>query len=168
MVVQQIGADFPLESLLLAELGQLARELFEQVASLPCGIPLLSFLHDHPNTFSTVDSIAFRLNQSHESVESSLHGLLRLRLVQRLDVGPTLWSLTNDSRMRDAAGELVEWQNRWRVRLARVEQAIEGKSSDERVDCSAKRDGTCGRESCMTCSTFLFAAVHRLQSEMSQ
>src|SRR5512135_2693810 len=104
MAVRQIGADFPLESLLLAELGQSERDLFENVASLPCGIPLLAFLHEQPNTYSTLDAIAFRLNQSHEAVESSLYGLLTLGLVQRLDVGPTLWSLTGDADLRKAAG----------------------------------------------------------------
>ncbi len=168
MAVRQVDADFPLESLLLAELGAVERDLFENVSSLPCGIPLLAFLDENPNTFSTVDSIAFRLNQSHEAVEASLLGLLAEGLVQRLDVGPTLWSLTSDRRMRHASSELVNWQKRWRVRLARVEKAIEGKFTDERSSCPARQDGTCKGGNCMSCSTFLFAAVHRLQSEMRQ
>lgn len=168
MAVRPIGADFPLETLLLAELGQLERNLFAQVASLPCGIPLLAFLHEQPNTFSTLDSITFRLNKSQSAVESSLQGLLKLGLVQRLDVGLTLWSLTSDAEMRQAAGELVQWQNRWRVRLARVEQAIEGKLSVEASGCRARQDGTCQRDNCLSCSTFLFATMHQLQSDIRQ
>lgn len=168
MAERDSGADFPLETLLLAELAQLERRLFEQVACLPCGFPLLAFLHENPNTFSTVDSIAFRVNASHEAVEGSLHGLLRLGLVQRLDVGPTLWSLTGDADMRQAASGLVNWQNRWRARLARVEQTILGRSLNDKNDCDAREDGTCKRYDCFECSTMLFAAVQRLQSEIRQ
>lgn len=166
MAMQLREADFGLTSLLLAELGECERSLFEQLASLKCGIPLLSFFHDNPNTYSTVDSIAFRISSTHRDVEVGLAQLDELGIVARLDVGLTLWGLSSEERIRQCVQNVMDWQKRWQVRLAKVDLAVRGLSheSGERF-CGETASSRCPqRADCHRCATFLMATVDRLSN----
>ncbi len=163
MVMPVFEGESLLQVLLLAELGEKQRSVFKQVAALDCGIPLLSFLDHHSNTFSTVDAISFRLGEANEAVESSLQGLLELGLARRLDVGATLWGFSADPEQRELVHNLVNWQERWKVRLAEVERTIAGGASKKVRHNHSEPERACVDVDCSRCATYLLATVAHLQ-----
>ncbi len=165
VMIDSVDGDNVLERLLLAELDLNTQATFSEVATLSHGILLLAFLDANPNTLSAADAIAFRLGEDQEEIAESLRGLRRLGLVRRLDVGPTLWGLTDDPEKRDLVRTLVEWQNRWKVRLARLDRVVwgtpcEGQKQDHdgaAHDCREHAD-------CSRCASVLIAAIQTLQA----
>lgn len=164
VMIDGVTSDRVLETLLLAELTENEQSVFNHVAALDCGCSLLAFLDANANTLSTSDALAFRLGEENESVELALEGLHQIGLVRRLDVGPTLWGLAIDPEHRDITRTLVAWQNRWRVRLAKLDRVIHGVVCDGKKrrlddiahDCANHPD-------CSRCASYLLAAISGLQ-----
>lgn len=164
MSVEVAGGGFPLQTLLLAELKPSERDLFGQISSLKNGLALLAFFHNNPNTYSTADSIAFRTKEPASVIQTVLQAFQKMGLVIRLDVGPTLWRFTDDEEMRIQAAAVVNWQKRWRIRLTRVENAIQGKPSESGSKyCGGSASDACdGNADCWKCASFLVATVGHL------
>lgn len=158
--------DYALVEFLLAELTPVERDLFKAVANQPCGVSLLAFLTDRANTFSSVDSIAFRLDLPAEAVMTSLWGLFELGLANRLDVGPTLWRLTCDPDRAALAKDLIGWQKRWRIRLGRVHRVLQGASCDEPDCLEGRMSESCSEfPDCSRCTSDLLQAAELVQGE---
>lgn len=165
VMVDSIRADKVLETLLLAELDEKEQAVFSKVSALDYGTSLLSFLDSNSNTMSTADAIAFRIGRDQQAVESTLHELAELGLVRRLDVGPTLWGLTKDPDSRRLVRDLVSWQNRWHVRLARLDRAVRGLPCDDETQHTDDSHRDCAEHTdCSRCASFLLAAIANLRA----
>ncbi len=163
MVMQLVEGESLLQVLVLAELDEKQRSVFKQIAAFDCGMPLLSFLDHNSNTFSTVDAIAFRLGESNRAVASTLQGLLELGLARCLQVGPTLWGLSDDPERRELVRNLVNWQKRWQARLAEVERTISGTTGKKERRNHRESEQDCPGADCSRCATYLLATVAHLQ-----
>jgi hypothetical protein len=118
-----------LRSMLLTELDEHTRTLFKQLGMLHCGIQLVRFLVDNKHTLATVEGIAYHLNEPPAKVEADVHALEKLGLVRQVEVADlALFGVTVDSNGRQSMHDLCTWQERWQVRLARIERAIDGKA----------------------------------------
>jgi hypothetical protein len=118
-----------LRSVLLTELDEHTRVLFKQLCTLNCGIQLVRFLVENKHTLTTVAGIAYHLNEPPAKVERDVHALENLGLVRQVDVADlALFGVTMDSDRQLLMRDLCAWQERWRVRLARIECAIDGKA----------------------------------------
>jgi hypothetical protein len=120
-----------LPSVLLTELDEHTRALFKQLGMLHCGIQLVRFLVENKHTLSTVEGIAYHLNEPPAKVEADVQELENLGLVRQVEVADlALFGVTVDSNRRQSMHDLCAWQERWQVRLARIERAIGGKQDE--------------------------------------
>jgi hypothetical protein len=130
MNTQWFDDDSVLQSVLLTELDEHTRVLFKQLCTLNCGILLVRFLVENTHMLTTVAGIAYHLNEPPAKVERDVHVLENLGLVRQVDVADlALFGVTMDSDRRQLMRDLCAWQERWRVRLARMERAIDGKAA---------------------------------------
>lgn len=121
-----------LRSVLLTELDEHTRVLFKQLCMLNCGIQLVRFLVENKHTLATVDGIAYHLNEAPAKVEGDVQELENLGLVRQVDVADlALFGVTMDSDRRQLMRNLCAWQERWQLRLARIERAIDGKTVED-------------------------------------
>jgi hypothetical protein len=121
--------DSVLRSVLLTELDEHTRVLFKQLCTLNCGIQLVRFLVENKHTLATVAGIAYHLNEAPAKVEDDIQELENLGLVRQVDVADlTLFGVTMDSDRRQLMRDLCAWQERWQLRLVRIERAIDGKA----------------------------------------
>lgn len=141
MNVEWFDDESVLRSMLLTELDEHARALFKQLCLLNCGIQLIRFLLENKHTLATVEGIAYHLNEPPAKVESDVQELENLGLVRQVDVADlALVGVTVDSNRRQLMRDLCAWQERWQVRLARIERAIDGKAvGDEHRGIYANR-----------------------------
>jgi hypothetical protein len=117
------------ETFLFPELDAREKALFVQVLSVECGCALLRFLDRAADSLSTTDGIAFRLRQPYAVIECSLNTFRELGLVRQVNLGgSTFWGMVTDTEVRRIVRNLIAWQNRWRERLIRVEQLIDGRA----------------------------------------
>jgi hypothetical protein len=130
--------------MLLTELDEHTRALFKQLYRLHCGIQLVRFLVENTHTLATVEGIAYHLNEPPAKVEADIQELANLGLVRQVEAADlTLFGVTVDSNRRQSMHELCTWQERWQVRLARIERAIEGKAvRQENSDTYTSRGAT--------------------------
>jgi hypothetical protein len=118
-----------LPSALLTELDEHTRALFKQLCRLHCGIQLVRFLIENKHTLATVEGIAYHLNEPPVKVDADVQELANLGLVRQVEVADlALFGLTMDSNRRQSMHDLYAWQERWQVRLSRIERAIDGKA----------------------------------------
>jgi hypothetical protein len=118
-----------LRSVLLTELDEHTQMLFKQLCWLNCGIQLVRFLVENKHTLATVAGIAYHLNEAPAKVEGDIQELENLGLVRQVDVADlTLFGVTTDSQRRQLMHDLCTWQERWQLRLGRIERAIDGKA----------------------------------------
>jgi hypothetical protein len=123
-----------LRSVLLTELDEHTRMLFKQLCTLNCGIQLVRFLVENKHTLTTVEGIAYHLNQAPAKVEGDIQELENLGLVRQVNVaGLTLFGVTMDSDRRQLVRDLCAWQERWQLRLVRIERAIDGKAARDEI-----------------------------------
>ena len=117
-----------LRSMLLTELDEHTRMLFKQLCMLNCGIQLVRFLVENKHTLATVEGIAYHLNEPPAKVEADVQELENLGLVRQVEVADlALFGVTMDLNREQLMRDLCAWQERWQLRLARIERAIDGK-----------------------------------------
>ncbi len=122
-----LNGELAFGNILLSDLSEQARALFEQVCDLDLGLLLLHFLQTHRQTFMTADDIAFQLGEAPKSVEKDLTALVRLDVVEKADFsGVTLFRLTSQPPKRRIVSELAAWQDRWNIRLAKLHRLLLG------------------------------------------
>lgn len=127
MVPEWLDDGGRMQDMILSELDERTVKLFKSVLSYENGLPLLRFLAINEHTLLTVEDIAFNMSLPYATVETRLHALMEMRLVKRMEVvGVVLFGLTNDIEMREEIHDLVEWQERWQKRIARIAQVVEG------------------------------------------
>ena len=118
-----------LPSMLLTELDEHTRMLFKQLGMLNCGIQLVRFLVENKHTLATIEGIAYHLNEPPAKVERDIHALENLGLVRQVEAADlALFGVTMDLNREQLMRDLCVWQERWHVRLARIERAIDGKA----------------------------------------
>jgi hypothetical protein len=121
-----------LRSMLLTELDEHTRMLFKQLCMLNCGIQLVRFLVENKHTLATVEGIAYHLNEPPAKVRVDVQGLENLGLVRQVEVADlALFGVTMDLNREQLMRDLCAWQERWQLRLARIERAIDGKQVQE-------------------------------------
>ncbi len=122
-----LNGELAFGTILLSDLNEQARALFEQVCDLDLGLLLLHFLQTHRQTFMTADDIAFQLGEAPKSVEKDLTALVRLGVVEKADFSEvTLFRLTSQPPKRRIVSELAAWQDRWNIRLAKLNRLLLG------------------------------------------
>jgi hypothetical protein len=122
-----LNGELAFGNILLSDLNEQARALFEQVCDLDLGLLLLHFLQTHSQTFMTADDIAFLLGEAPEQVERDLTALVRLGVVEKADFSEvTLFRLTSQPPKRRIVSELAAWQDRWNIRLAKLNRLLLG------------------------------------------
>jgi predicted transcriptional regulator len=127
MVPEWLDDGGRMQDMILSELDEHTVMLFKSVLSYENGLPLLRFLAINEHTLLTVEDIAFNMGLPYATVETCLHALMDMRLVRRIEVvGVVLFGLTDDIEMRKEIHHLVEWQERWQKRIARIAQVVEG------------------------------------------
>jgi hypothetical protein len=127
MVPEWLDDEGRMQDMILSELDERTRTLFQTVLSCEDGLPLLRFLTINEHTLLTVEDIAFNLKLPYLSVERCLHAFGDMSLVKRIEVvGVVLFGLTDDDQACKAIHDLVEWQERWQHRIARIAQVVEG------------------------------------------
>ena len=121
-----------LQSALLTELGEHVQALFEQIRTFNCGMPLVRFLIENERMLTTVEGIAFHLNEPAAKVESDLHALEKLGLARQVDAADlTLFGVTMDAGRHQLLRDLCVWRAHWHTRLARIERAIDARHAQE-------------------------------------
>jgi hypothetical protein len=130
-----------LRSVLLTELDEHTRVLFKQLCLLSCGIQLVRFLLENKHTLTTVEGIAYHLNEPAAKVEGDIRELENLGLVRQVEVADlALVGVTVDSKRQLLMRDLCAWQERWQLRLARIERMIDGRAvQDENRGIFANR-----------------------------
>ena len=119
-----------LRSMLLTELDEHTRMLFKQLCMLNCGIQLVRFLVENKHTLATIEGIAYHLNEPPAKVEADVQELERLGLVRQVEVADlALFGVTVDSNREQLMRDLCAWQERWQLRVARIERTIHGKAA---------------------------------------
>ena len=132
MNLEWLDDESVLRGVLLTELGEHTRALFEQIRIFDCGMPIVRFLVENEHTLATVEEIAYHLNEPPAQVESYVHALENLGLARQVDVADlALFGVTMDSGCRQLMRDLCAWQERWHARLARIERAIGGKATQD-------------------------------------
>ncbi len=127
MVPEWLDDDRRMQDMILSELDERTLDMFKRVLSCDEGLPLLRFLTINEQTLLTVEDIAFNMNLPYTTVERCLHALMGMNLVKRMEVvGVVLFGLTDDVEMRQETHDLVEWQERWQNRIARIAKVVEG------------------------------------------
>jgi len=117
------------QDLMLRDLGQQVRDLFDQVRALDGGFPLLRFLAANANTLMTIEDIAYFLKKQIAEVEPSLFAMVDIGLARYADVvGLAFFGLTSDPARRQRVRELCDWQDRWNTCLARIGDRFNGKA----------------------------------------
>jgi len=118
-----------LQRVLLTELAEDTRALFKQLCMLNCGIQLVRFLLENKHTLATVEGIAYHLNEQTAKVKGDIQELENLGLVRQVEVSDlALVGVTMDSHRRQLIRDLCAWQERWQLRLAWIERALDGKA----------------------------------------
>ncbi len=113
------------QEFVLAELDKPARLLHRRIQALHCGSKLLYHLSTHPNSFWTVEDLAYRLQQSPSDVTHDLQALSELRLIRQMQVaGITLYGITSNSHRQKLVRDFFDWQARWQSRLQRLATLI--------------------------------------------
>ncbi len=113
------------QEFVLSELGKPARLLYKKTQSLRCGSLLLHHFVTHPNSFWTVEDLAYRLNHAPNDVSSDLQSLGELGLIQRVQAaGITLFGLTSDLHRQKLVRDFFDWQARWQARLQRLAHLV--------------------------------------------
>jgi hypothetical protein len=108
--------------------------LFKQLGMLNCGIQLVRFLVENKHTLATVEGIAYHLNEPPAKVERDIHALESLGLVRQVEAADlALFGVTMDLNREQLMRDLCVWQERWHVRLARIERAIDGKAVRDEI-----------------------------------
>jgi hypothetical protein len=132
MNTQWFDDESVLRSVLLTELDDHTQVLFKQLCTLNCGIQLVRFLVENKHTLATVEGIAYHLNEPPVKVQADVQELKNLGLVRQVEVADlALFGATVDSSRRQSMRDLCAWQERWQLRLARIERAIDGKAVRE-------------------------------------
>ncbi len=123
--------DSALQDMLLDEMGENVRALFEQLQGLDGGLLLLRFLNDQKSTLMTAEDIAFQLSIAPAAAHERLLALEELGLVQRVEVaGLTLFGLHTAEAPSQLVADLLRWQDLWHERLSRIENFVDGDSAD--------------------------------------
>ena len=129
MNLEWLDDESVLRSVLLTELGEQTRSLFEQIRTFNSGMPIVHYLVDNEHTLATVEEIAFHLNEPATKVKSDIYALEKLDLVRQVDVADlALYGMTMDLGRRRLMRDLCAWQEHWHARLARIERAIGDKA----------------------------------------
>ncbi|MBI4791145.1 MAG: hypothetical protein HY782_29285 [Chloroflexi bacterium] len=116
-----------LQRMLLADLDEQARGLFDQISALETGPALLRFLRSHPQTYLTADDIAFQLGLAPEVLERDLKTFVQWSVAQvTRAANVTLYCLTSDPKHRCIVEELYTWQDRWEARLTNMKRLVFG------------------------------------------
>lgn len=127
MVPEWLDDEGRMQDMVLSELDERTRKLFEAVLSCENGLLLLRFLAINEHTLLTIEDIAFNMKLSYTAVERCLRTLMDMKLVKRMEVvGVVLFGLTDDVDIRQQIHDLVEWQERWQNRITRIAQVVEG------------------------------------------
>ncbi len=124
---QWLNDESQFEQVVYGELDARLSAVVDQIRLVEGGFALLWFLKSNANTLRTVDDIAFRLRQPTATVEKSLRAMSKLNLVRRVQAGGVTWfGMTLDPDRGRLVRDLCAWQDRWRSRLAKIDQAING------------------------------------------
>jgi hypothetical protein len=127
MIPEWLDDEGRMQDMILSELDVPVRTLFKTVLSCDDGLPLLRFLTINEHTLLTVEDIAFNLKLPYASVEKCLDAFMDMSLVIRMEVaGVVLFGLTDDVQLGKEIHDLVEWQERWQHRIARIAKVVEG------------------------------------------
>lgn len=125
---QWLNDESQFEQVVYGELDARLSDVVAQIRLVEGGFALLRFLKSNANTLRTVDDIAFRLHQPTPAVEKSLRTMSKLNLVRRIQAGGVTWfGMTQDPDRGRLVRDLCAWQDRWRSRLAKIDQAINGR-----------------------------------------
>ena len=117
---------------LLSELEEDERTMLTEVWDITGGCKILCFLIANANTLLTTSDIAWLLKEPHADIENAIRGVVELGLAKRLDVGGiALYGFTGDPGRQHLAHHLATWRERWRTRVARIEQLVEGTPTRE-------------------------------------
>ncbi|MCL4487735.1 MAG: hypothetical protein M1570_06340 [Chloroflexi bacterium] len=109
------------------EMPKRVRHLFDQVSACDGALPLLRMLEANPNTFKTLEDLAYSVQQPPPAIETNLYTMVNLGLVQWMNVaGLIFFGLTSSPEQRQLVHDLCAWQDRWYDRLAHIEQVING------------------------------------------
>ena len=130
MNLEWLDDETVLPSVLLTELNEHTRALFQQIRTFNCGMSIVRFLVENEHTLVTVEGIAFHLNESPVKVAGDIKALEELDLARRVVVNVAdlvLFGVTRDSGRRQLMRDLCAWQERWQLRLARIDRTIDGK-----------------------------------------
>jgi hypothetical protein len=127
MDLEWLDDETALPSVLLTELDEHTRALFEQICAFNCGMPIVRFLVENEHTLVTVEGIAFHLNEPLAKVAGDIYALAELGLARRVDVADlVLFGATRDTSRGQLMRDLCAWQERWHKRFARIQRAIGG------------------------------------------
>ncbi len=124
---QWLNDESQLQEMVFGELDSRLSDLVAQIRLVDGGFALVRFFKANANTLRTVDDIAFRLHQAAPAVEKGLRAMMKLNLVQRVEAGGVTWfGMTRDPERRRMVHDVCGWQDRWRARLAQIEQVVNG------------------------------------------
>lgn len=127
MVPEWLDDEGRMQDMILSELDERTVKMFKTVLSCDDGLRLLRFLAINAHTLLTIEDIAFNMKLSYTAVERCLQTLMDMSLVKRMEVvGVVLYGLTDNLEVRQEIHDLVEWQERWETRLARIAKVVEG------------------------------------------
>lgn len=131
MVPEWLDDEGRMQDMILSELDVRTRTLFKTVLSFENGLALLRFLAINEHTLLTLEDIAFNLKLPYASIERCLNAFMDMGLVKRIEVvGVVLFGLTDDDQVCKQIHDLVEWQERWQDRIARIAHVVEGTAQE--------------------------------------
>jgi hypothetical protein len=121
------------QNLILSELDEKSRALFDQICDRQCGLELLRFLSTHANSLHTIEDIAFYVGKTYAEAECGLSALLELGFARRLDVmGLSFFGALSDPVHAKLVSSFFAWQDRWCTfiaKIARVDQLLDVKGA---------------------------------------
>lgn len=128
VMAQSFDQDQVIQKLVLGDLDEKILQILNQLCVGKCGVALLRYLDVHANSLHTLEDIAYSLRESCSDVECGLNTLQELGLACELRIaGISFFGATPDQNGRVRIRELRAWQERWRVRIKRIERLVDGK-----------------------------------------
>jgi hypothetical protein len=134
LTAQGFDQDRVIRELVFSDLDEKILSLLDQLCIRQCDVSLLRYLDAHSQSLHTVEDIAFSLRENCADVQCALTALVDLGYACELNVaGTCFFGATTDQNHRARMRELCAWQDRWRARIQRIEQVLDGKHAEART-----------------------------------
>lgn len=127
MDLERLGDEVLNRKMLLADLSENAKRLFDELSQFESCLLILHFLNSNAATMLTADDIAYHVSKPIKDIQHDLDVLTQVYLVETTYVtGVTFYHFTKNPVQRRLAQELCAWQDRWETRIRNIAQYIWG------------------------------------------